>query len=66
MTAVGEGTQLTKVSPKTPHAIAFEAYFITYDWNIFCLGLSNEHSVEWILVRSRQESGANTMVWGYG
>jgi len=55
-----------KVSPKTPHAIACEAYFITYDWNIFCLGLSNEHSVDWILVRSRQESGANTMVCGYG
>jgi len=51
-----------KVSPKTAHAIAFEGYFITYDWHIFCLGLSNEHSIEWILVRSRQESGANGMI----
>jgi hypothetical protein len=55
-----------KVSPKTPHAIAFEGYFITYDWHIFCLGLSNKHSDEWILVSSRQKSGANTMVCGNG
>src|SRR5205807_6161182 len=54
--------QSTNVSPKAPHAIAFEGCFITDDWHIFCLGLSNEHTVKWILIRARQESGANTML----
>lgn len=54
--------QSTKASPKAPHAIAFEACFITDDRHIFSLGLSNEHTVKWILVRARQESGANTML----
>src|SRR5580704_11584290 len=59
-------TQLTKISPKAPHAITFEGYFITDDRHIFILGLSNEHSVKWILVRARQKSGANTMLCGNG
>src|SRR2546423_8819173 len=64
--SAGEGTQSTKVSPKAPHAIAFEGYLIADDWHIVCLSLSNEHTVKWILVRARQKSGANTMLCGNG
>jgi len=59
--SAAEGTQSTKVSPKAPHTIAFERYFITGYGHILCLGLSNEDTVKWILVRARQKSGANTM-----
>ena len=58
--------QLTKLSPKSPHAIAFKGHFITYYRYIFRLGLSNEHPVKWIPVRARQESGANPMLCGNG
>ena len=54
--------QSTKAFTKGTALRSFEGHFITDDWHIFRLGLSNEHTVKWILVRARQQSGADTML----
>src|SRR5580704_17551043 len=42
-----------KISPKPSHAVTFKRYFIADDRYILSLSLSNKHTVERILVRTR-------------
>jgi hypothetical protein len=53
-------------SPDASHAVALESCFVTDDRNMLGLSLGDEHAVEGVLVRAREESGANAMLCRYG
>src|ERR1700693_913454 len=57
---------MVSFSPKASHPVAFERCFITDDRYILGLSLGDEHTVKWVLVRARQESSPNAMLWRNG
>jgi len=49
-------------SPDASHAVAFERCFIADDRYMLGLSLGDEHTVEGVFVRARQESSPNAML----
>ncbi len=50
--------------PQPSDAISVKYRFVADDRHVFRLTLSDQHSVEWVLVEARQKAGANAMLRG--
>ncbi len=51
-----------KSSPDAAHSVIAEHRLVAHQRQILCLGLSDQHSVEWVLVSTGKQTGANSMI----